>query len=170
MTLVKEQPEIPLYDHFDAGESDAVDGADYYRNGTLFHGPMFHVIERGLNASAHKLTLVCTAPELTVDEQGQFPVATQHLYATDAKFQAFLVWARQFKEAGALPTRFGRCEHFREIPSGQTFYLSLDIAEATNSRVNGTVTLHDEEGRVYSRLIDAETAISKSLNFAASVS
>ena len=164
------QPEIPVYDQFDAADCDAVDGADFYQNGTLFHGPMFQVIERGLNASTEKLTLLCTAPALSVQGQGQFPVATMHLCAIDAKFQSLLVWVRQFKEAGALPTRFGRCEHYREIPSGRSFFLSLDITEATNARVNGTITLHDETGRIYSRLIDAEATISKRLHFAASVS
>ncbi|MFP6583251.1 MAG: SDR family NAD(P)-dependent oxidoreductase [Candidatus Hydrogenedentota bacterium] len=170
VTLVKGKPEIPVYGHFDEVEIDGVHGPDYYENGTLFHGPLFQVIDRGLNATTDKLTLKCTASEPSVVQQGQFPIATQHLYATDAKFQALLVWARQFKEAGALPTSFGRCEHYREIPSGATFYLSLDISEATNTRVNGTITLHDADGRIYSRLIDAETTISKNLNFAASVS
>jgi len=170
VTLVKDQAAIPVYDTVNTAESDAVDGADYYQNGTLFHGPLFQVIDRGLNASGEKLTLRCIAPDVPSKDQGQFPIATQHLYATDAKFQALLVWARQFKEAGALPTRFGRYEHYREVPAGETFYLSLDINEATNTRVNGTITLHDQEGRIYSRLIDAETTISKSLKFAAAVS
>jgi acyl transferase domain-containing protein/NAD(P)-dependent dehydrogenase (short-subunit alcohol dehydrogenase family) len=170
VTLVKEQAAVPVYDSIDTAENDAVDGADYYQNGTLFHGPLFQVIDRGLNASGEKLTLRCIAPDVPSEDQGQFPIATQHLYATDAKFQALLVWARQFKEAGALPTRFGRYEHYREVPAGKTFYLSLDINEATNTRVNGTITLHDEEGRIYSRLIDAETTISKGLKFAAAVS
>jgi hypothetical protein len=169
VTLVNGRPTVPAYEKFDPGETDAVDGAEYYQTGTLFHGPMFQVIDRGLNASAEKLTLMCTAPDIETTEQGQFPIATQDIYVTDAKFQALLVWARQFKKAGALPTRFGRCEHYRAIPSGETFYLSLDITEATNSRVNGTITLHDGEGQIYSRLIDAETTISKDLNFVAAV-
>ena len=169
VTLVKGLPQVPTYELFDARDSDSVDGADYYQSGTLFHGPIFQVIDRGLNASTEKLTLACRAPELSREDQGQFPVGTQHFCATDAKFQALLVWARQYKEAGALPTRFARFEHYREIVPGRTFYLSLDISAATNSRVNGTITLHDEAGLVYSRLLDAETTISKSLNFAAAV-
>ena len=169
VTLVKGDPEIPVYDHFDTADADAVDGADYYQNGTLFHGPLFQVIDRGLNASTEKLTLLCTASDPTLNEQGQFSVGTQDLYTTDAKFQALLVWARQFKEAGALPTRFARCEQYREIPAGETFFLSLDITAATNTRVNGTITLHDGGGHIYSRLVDAETTISKNLNFASAV-
>ncbi len=160
VTLVSDEPAAPVYDAFNAADEDAVDGAEYYQNGTLFHGPFFQAIERGLNATEQKLTLQCTTPVETA----------ANLCAADAQFQSLLVWARQFKQAGALPTRFGRYEHYREIPTGQPFYLSLDIGEATNTRVNGTITIHDSEGLVYSRLLDAETTISKSLNFAAAVS
>jgi len=170
VTLVNNRPAVPVYDHFDSAEVDAVNGADFYQSGTLFHGPFFQAIDRGLNASDEKLTLQCTAPEASIGDHYPFPAQTKNLCETDAKFQSLLVWARQFKQAGALPTRFGRYEYYRDIPAGKSFYLSLDINEATNARVNGTITLHDYEGHIYSRLLDAETTISKKLNFAAAVS
>ncbi|HIA47742.1 MAG TPA: SDR family NAD(P)-dependent oxidoreductase, partial [Candidatus Hydrogenedentes bacterium] len=165
VTLVNGAPATLVYEGFNTDEANAVDGSEFYENGTLFHGPMFQVIDRALNSSEGRLTLECTTRNLSAEDQGQFPVDAQDLYAIDAKFQALLIWARQFKEAGALPTSFSRCEQYRAITPGERFYLSLEIESATNSRVNGTITIHDAHGEVFSRIIGAETTISKSLTF-----
>jgi hypothetical protein len=167
VTLTNGGPERLVYDGFDADEANAVDGTEFYESGTLFHGPMFQVIDRALNSSEGRLTLECTTRNLSAKDQGQFPTDAQDLYATDVKFQALLIWARQFREAGALPTSFTRCEQYRAITPGERFYLSLEIESATNARVTGTITIHDEHGEVFSRIIGAETTISKTLTFVA---
>ncbi|MCP4756343.1 MAG: SDR family NAD(P)-dependent oxidoreductase [Proteobacteria bacterium] len=162
--LVAETPEIPWYEGFDKAETDGTEGSAFYRDGTLFHGPIFQIVDRMLNISSEKLTLECEAPMIDENQQGQFPARAHNPYADDGQLQALLVWARRFFQAGSLPLKVERGEFFRKIPFGEKFYISLDVQSSSQSKLVADVAAHDAKGEIYSRLYGAEAAISKNLN------
>jgi len=162
--LVKEVPDAPMYQNFDLDESQAVDGRTFYQDGTLFHGPNFQAVERIINLSPEKLTMQCRVPEISEKEQGQFPARTFNPYSADVQFQCMLVWVRQFCQAGSLPSRALLGEQFRPVPMGQKFYVSMDIKNNSPSSMVADITTHDESGKVFTRVFDAEVTVSKQLN------
>jgi len=164
ITLLRRVPEAPLYEGFDRNEHEPIDGPSLYRDGTLFHGPIFQWVERVMNVSRKKLTLRCRAPQIREVETGQFPIGTFDPYAADVQFQSMLIWVRKQYDAGSLPARAGVGEHFRPIPRDQEVYISLDVKSADKKRMVADITAHDETGKIYTRILDAEVTISKKLN------
>jgi hypothetical protein len=59
VTLVNGAPATLVYEGFNTDEANAVDGSEFYENGTLFHGPMFQVIDRALNSSEGSIRNRC---------------------------------------------------------------------------------------------------------------
>jgi hypothetical protein len=163
-TLVRSIPEAPFYEGFDLEEREPLDGPSLYRDGTLFHGPIFQSVERVVNMSPKKLTLRSRAKEIPEDKMGQFPRRTMNPYAADVQFQAVLIWVRKNYDAGSLPARAGSGEHYRLIPHNREVYTSVDVKRAGRTRVVADITVHDETGKIYSRLFDAEVTVSKMLN------
>ena len=162
--LVPTLPDAPIYNAFDKSETSVIAGSTLYQNGTLFHGPLFKAVERVINISQKKLTMECRALELSEAEQGQFPVGTFNPYTADVQFQGMLVWARHFCDAGSLPAKAKKAEHYSSVPNGEHFYVSLDVVSNTATSLIADITAHDESGRVYSRVFGAEVTISKQLN------
>jgi len=156
-------PEAPVFEHFDPPESEVVKGETLYQDGTLFHGPMFQIVDRVLDLTPHSLTMQCGRPAVGAIEQGQFPIRSFDLYTADALFQAMLIWVRRQRDAGSLPLKVQTIEQFRPVPAGQAFYVSLDVKQCTKSRLVADVFAHDATGRVYTRMLAAEVTISKQL-------
>jgi polyketide-type polyunsaturated fatty acid synthase PfaA len=155
--------EAPLY-VADLSDETLISGESLYNDGTLFHGPRFQGIDAVLNHSAQKLTLLCTAKDVPAAEQGQFPVGVSNAYVDDLMFQAMLVWARLYHQAGSLPSQAKQLDQYAVIAPGQSFYLSLDVVSQSSSNLVADITLHDEHGVVYARMSSGEVTISKSLN------
>jgi hypothetical protein len=149
---------------FDRDESQVIEGDSLYRDGTLFHGPRFQVVDRVMNLSGERLTMKCRLPKIGEDEQGQFPIRDFNPYAADALFQAMLVWVRRQREAGSLPSQVQTLEHCRMIPGGNAFLVSLEVKNNGRTSLAADVTAHDETGRIYSRMIGAEVTVSNKLN------
>jgi hypothetical protein len=153
----------PTYETFDKTESHVLDGAELYRNGTLFHGPSFQGIERTLNISPQKVTMQCRVPELSLAQQGQFPIHTFHPYLTDIEFQCMLIWVRHYYDAGGMPLRAALIEYFRPLAPGERFYVSMDVQHSSDSSLVADVTVHDAEGLIYLRVSGTAVTISKRL-------
>ncbi len=164
ITLVNRVPEAPVYRGFDPFENDASDGGLLYEDGTLFHGPNFQAIERVLNMGENKLTIECRLPVVPLGDQGQFPVGTFDPYASDPQFQIMLVWVRKFFGAGSLPTGALAAEQYARVPHGRKFYVSMDVTEKSEAHTKADITTHDEDGRVYIRVMGAAVTVSKQLN------
>ncbi|MBF0240214.1 MAG: SDR family NAD(P)-dependent oxidoreductase [SAR324 cluster bacterium] len=162
--LVRVMPERAVYQSLDLTRREPVDGNIFYQNGTLFHGPLFQSIEEVLNLQAEKLTMRCKAVAVNEAVQGQFPVRTFDPFSADVQFQAMLIWARHFYDAASLPSRAGIGEHYLSVPAGATFYVSLDIRKHSASNLVADITVHDENGLIYTRVINAEVTLSKQLN------
>jgi NAD(P)-dependent dehydrogenase (short-subunit alcohol dehydrogenase family) len=162
--LRREPVPPPTYATFDPTESHVLDGAELYRDGTLFHGPSFQGIERTLNISPQKVTMQCRVPELSLAQQGQFPIHTFHPYLTDIEFQCMLIWVRQYCQAGGMPLRAALIEHYRSLAPGERFYVSMDVQHSSDSSLVADVTVHDAEGLIYLRVSGTAVTISKRLN------
>ena len=130
----------------------------------LFYGPTYQEIEKVLNISASKLTLQCRANDLSESDQGQFPAGSFNPFAEDVLLQAMLVWVRKTMDAGSLPLKIEGGEFFEKIPFNELFYVSLDVRESSSHKLIADLVSHDQDGKIYTRLIGAEVTISKQLN------
>ena len=75
LTLAAAPPAPRLYEGLGLREDGtAVDGAELYRTGVLFHGPSFRGVERVLRCTPEGLTMRCVVPSPDEAAQGQFPV------------------------------------------------------------------------------------------------
>lgn len=164
ITLLRDIPETPIYEDFNRTEPQIIEGTSLYQDGTLFHGPSFHVVGRVINLSPERLTAECRVPEIGEQEQGQFPVRAFNPYAADAQFQCMVIWARHYLEAGSLPSRAQTGEQYRPMPPGHKFYVSLEVKRSTKTSMVADITTHDEAGKIYMRLLGAEVTISTRLN------
>ena len=155
----------PIYADFDDTEDHALTEFAPYQNGTLFHGTCFQGVKRLLNISRDRLTLECLCSEVDIRQQGQFPVETFNPYIADMQFQCMLIWVRHFYQAASLPLGCRRGEHFRHIPWGERFYVSMDVCSHSTTKLVANITSHDRQGNVYIQAFGAEAVISSQLNF-----
>jgi len=164
IVITNSLPKPEVISDFDLSETDVEDGSVFYENGTLFHGPNFQAIERVLNISDERLTMECRTPDVSVKDQGNFPIGTFNPYAADVQFQSMLIWVRKFMGAGALPSKAADGLHYANVPSGKKFYVTLNITKKSPSSISADIYTHDENGRVYTSVSGAEVTFSKQLN------
>ena len=162
--VAKEIPEVPLYTQSDLNETQNTTGETLYSNGTLFHGSLFQGIEKVINTSMEKLTLLCNLNKVKDKEQGQFPISSINPFATDLMFQAMLVWVREHRHLGSLPLKFLKVINYKSIPTHKDFYISLDVDSTSDTNMKADVVIHDHSGNIYSRAFGAEVTVSESLN------
>jgi len=164
ITLLTAVPVRPTYAGFNQTESALADSmVQPYSNGTLFHGASFQNIQRVINVGDTKLTMACVAPTVNIDAQGQFVARSTNPYVDDVLYQAMLVWVRNSVGKGSLPTSAARCEQYEVIPGGTAYFVSLDVISSQPSKLVADITLHDEDGRVYTKMLKAEVTISDAL-------
>jgi hypothetical protein len=162
--VAKKIPEVPLYTQSDLNETQSITGKTLYSDGTLFHGSLFQGIEKVVNTSMKKLTLLCNLDKIKDREQGQFPISSLNPFATDLMFQAMLVWVREHRHLGSLPLKFLKVMSYKAIPNKEDFYISLDVDSTSDTNMKADVVIHDQKGNVYSRAFGAEVTVSESLN------
>jgi hypothetical protein len=75
-----------------------------------------------------------------------------------------LIWVRHYRKAGGMPLGAKQIRHYRLIPPGELFYVSMDVQTDTESQLIARVTAHDEQGRVYVEVAGTEVTISERLN------
>ncbi len=158
------RPQAPHLEDFDLGERQAIDGAELYAQGTLFHGPRFQGVERVLSSDQHGLTMRCRLPAGTERDQGQFPARSFDPILADVQFQSLVIWVWQHYQSASLPlsTRAGE---LYDLPArGAPFYVTMRVRSSSAYRMLADLVAHDGEGRVYLRLSGAEVAISSHLN------
>ncbi|VAX08950.1 omega-3 polyunsaturated fatty acid synthase subunit, PfaA [hydrothermal vent metagenome] len=162
--VAKELPAVPMYTQSDLNETESTTGEALYENGTLFHGSLFQGIEKVINTSMKKLTLLCNLDKIKDDVQGQFPISSINPFATDLMFQAMLVWVREHRHLGSLPLKFLKVVNYKLIPEDKEFYVSLDVDSTSETNMTADVTIHDKMGHIYSKAFGAEVTVSPSLN------
>ncbi|OQY45094.1 MAG: hypothetical protein B6242_11270 [Anaerolineaceae bacterium 4572_78] len=164
VVLRKIIPASPYYKTFNLTEDQALAQYKPYQDGTLFHGTSFQGVKQILNMTPDKLTIRCVTPNLTRKQQGQFPVQTLNPYMSDVQFQAMVIWARYFHQAGSLPLFMAKGEQYRKAIPGQVVYVTMDVQASSDSKLVADMYVHDKDGFVYSQVFGAEVAISKRLN------
>lgn len=162
--LLKNMPELPIYQSFDHQQDELFLDRSPYNDGTLFHGFGFQGIKRILNNSDKKITMEYVLPEIDKKYWGQFPVQSFNPIAADIPFQCMLIWVRYFYEAASLPISCQKGEHFKMIPHNKVFYVSLEVQYSDSTKLIADIISHDERGYVYSKVSKAEVIISKQLN------
>jgi NAD(P)-dependent dehydrogenase (short-subunit alcohol dehydrogenase family) len=164
LTMLPKLPPMPIFESMDLTVREDIPGEQFYGDYTLFHGYAFKGVERVLNISRDRVTLQCRLPVVNRRYQGQFPVQSFNYFMTDIGFQSMGIYAKHFYGAGSLPLRAGGGEHYADVPWGAVFYVSLDIHQASETGLDTTLYIHDEQGKVYMKVMHGEITISARLN------
>ncbi|HEY9033883.1 MAG TPA: SDR family NAD(P)-dependent oxidoreductase, partial [Pseudomonadales bacterium] len=158
--------QLPAAPHF-AGQLEAGEGepaARLYRDGTLFHGPSLQGIQRIRRCDENGLELLCQVPAAALASQGDFAVARHNVFADDLVYQAMLVWVREQKGLGSLPSATGSWTFYRNIAAGERFTLQLAVTDSDNSKVLADIRLIGENGELLAEVHAAQVTASESLN------
>lgn len=136
-------------------------GKDFYQNGeaTLFHGPCFQQVQKVLNITANKITTQCLWQDISPRKQGQFPVRWVNPYTTDLSMHALWIWTQHFHQEGCLPGKVSVYEQFALTPHNRPFYVSCEVKSKSHSSAIADFLIHDEDGKLYSRMLDAHAII-----------
>jgi NAD(P)-dependent dehydrogenase (short-subunit alcohol dehydrogenase family) len=162
VVLARERPPSPRSSPSMALAADA-DGAAYYQDGTLFHGPAFQGVRRLSAFDDRGLELECRLPYVPEHVQGQFRAGTVNPYVADALFQGIVVWARKTFGAASLPVCTEAAELYRPLEFDRGYTVSVAVRESSEHRLVADIDAVDGEGDVCLRLLCAEVALSSTL-------
>ncbi|MDH6103493.1 SDR family NAD(P)-dependent oxidoreductase [Chrysosporum ovalisporum ANA283AFssAo] len=156
--LKRQIPVAPAYELFNQELTKPDITTSFYQNGasSLFHGSTFQGVKSVLNISPEQITIDCMLPHLDEIKQGQFPVHTFNPYVVDVQIHALWIWSQHFHQVGCLPSEINNFEQFAEMPFCQDFYISCEVKSKTESSVVADVTAHDDQGKIYSRMMGAK--------------
>ena len=157
-------PDAPLFEGFDLSDTAALNGAEFYRNGKLFHGPVLQGVERVLNISEKRVTTRCIMPDIPYEVQGQFYAQSFNPFMADISLQSMLIYVWHYRNAASLPLQIKEVEQFRPIRAGQVFYSTMDVTEIDDNQLEASFHIHDENGRLYLQTDGAVVTISEHLN------
>lgn len=141
----------------------AIAGQEFYKNGTLFHGPAFQGIQRVLRISDDNVRMEISLPEPDARTLGQFPARSTNPYVNDAIVQSLLVWSMEYYQAPCLPASLEKLEIYRPLPFGVTCQVDLQVRSHSATSVLGNLLVQDPAGQPYLRFIGLEGTISKQL-------
>jgi hypothetical protein len=139
---------------------DQVNGSTLYQDGTLFHGPAFQGVKRVLDISEGRIILECNLPEITPDQQGQFPLQTSNPFIYDAIVQSLLIWTQMYYKSPCLPSHLVGLEQYRPIPFNQTCIVDLQVVSHTDTSVVADIQVVDSIGKVYVKFFQLQGTIS----------
>ncbi len=163
MKLKREIPDAPTHEFINLSQDYQITAtaSSLYQNGatTLFHGATFQGVKSVLNANLDKITIECYVPQPKERQQGQFPVQTFNPYITDVQIHAFWIWAQHFHQVACLPSEITTFEQFEAVPFDETFYVSCQIKNKTESSLVVDVIAHNQQGKIYTRMLGAKGTI-----------
>ncbi len=167
--VIRNKKAIPAAPTFNLKKNTSValkDGKELYKNGALFHGPNFQGINQIIDSSDKHMLLSCTAPNVSAEEQGQFPVDSVNTFFSDIQYQGMVVWVQQFNDgAKSLPLQTENVTLFKPVPFEKLMYVHIDITESTEYKMIANCTVMDEEGTVYMKTSGAAVTVSKQLQW-----
>jgi len=141
-------------------EKKQIMGDALYLDGTLFHGPSFQGVKRVLDISEGRLILECNLPEISPENQGQFPLQTSNPFIYDAIVQSLLIWTQQYYQAPCLPSHLVRLEQYKAIPFNQTCLVDMQIVSHSETTVVADTLVVDSKGNVYVKFTQLQGTIS----------
>jgi hypothetical protein len=147
--LVRKRNDKPIFKQPKVKE-DKIDGATFYNDGSLFHGPFYQGIEAILCMDKKQVLLKCKAPAVSFEDQGQFPSTSLNAFFLDIQYQGMVVWVQNFHNgANSLPLQTLKGLVYGEIPSNKSFYVYIKIEENTATKMIAECTVYDENGSVF---------------------
>lgn len=145
--------------------NSAMDGKQFYKNGTLFHDVYFQGVESVLEINEQGLVMECYLPKVSEEAQGQFPVRSVNSFLTDIQYQAMLIWVRHFHDAASLPLNTKLVEVFEALPFDTSFKVALEVKSSTPFKMECDISAFDDSGKVLMRSEGAEVTVSKGLKW-----
>ena len=161
--LRKTIPKRPRISEFNLSKENSIDGASLYESKVLFHGPKFQGIRQVLNISAAGLTTECLLPQIPVEDMGQFPVNTFNPYLADIHLQSLLIWANSQIGSIGLPLQIAGGIQYHPVPFDILTYATMTVKSSTPHKLVADVTSHDQDGFVFSQVVDAEITLNGKL-------
>ncbi|MEM7578617.1 MAG: SDR family NAD(P)-dependent oxidoreductase [Cyanobacteria bacterium P01_A01_bin.80] len=164
--LLHDLPSIPVYENLNLVEDHTINifGDDFYQLETdsffpLFHGAAFQGLTKVINITPEKITTECLWSELSDQKKGQFPVIWVNPYTIDLSTHPLWIWMQYYHQEIGLPAGIQQYEQFLEIPPAKPFYVSCEVKTKTASSITADFIIHDNQGKIYARLIDGKGVI-----------
>ncbi|NJN10160.1 MAG: SDR family NAD(P)-dependent oxidoreductase [Richelia sp. RM1_1_1] len=155
----------PIYEQLNMTEDKIIPitGNDFYQENSsifpLFHGESFKGITKVLNISPEKITIECIWNEIDRKQQGQFPVQWVNPYSIDLSTHPLWVWLQHYHQEVCLPAEIKKHEQFAATPCNKPFYVSCEVRNKSNNSVSADFIIHDNQGKIYSRLLGGKGII-----------
>src|SRR5262245_9965983 len=132
----------------------------------LFHGPDMQALERveGVSGGGVLATSRTSPP---AGEWMEAPVRGAWLadpLALDAAFQLFVLWSHRQHGAASLPSFAGSYRQYRRTFPADGVTIALKVTRDQGSTARADIEFLDADGRLVSRMTDAEHVIDPSLN------
>ena len=155
----------PTYEQLNMTEDKIIPitGNDFYQENSsifpLFHGESFKGVTKVVNISPEKITIECIWNEIDRKQQGQFPVQWVNPYSIDLSTHPLWVWLQHYHQEVCLPAEIKKHEQFAATPYNKPFYVSCEVRNKSNSSVSADFIIHDNQGKIYSRLLGGKGII-----------
>ena len=165
VTLSRKRAEKPKFQTPTLKENK-IDGATFYKDGSLFHGAFYQGIEEVLSMDAAQVLLKCKAPAVSFEDQGQFPSTSLNAFFLDIQYQGMVVWVQKFHNgANSLPLQTLKGLVYGEIPADKSFYVHIKIQENSAAKMIADCTVYDENGDVFLFTQGAGLTVSEGLSW-----
>ncbi|MGL6344344.1 MAG: SDR family NAD(P)-dependent oxidoreductase [Waterburya sp.] len=161
LALKQQISNFPWYRPLKLIEQQNIANQKLYQNGalSLFHGAAFQGVEKIINFNSKKLTMRCNLPAVKTEIQGQFPVQNFNLFLVDVQIHSLWLWMQYVHQQVCLPSAIVNYEQFLPISFDETFYVSCEVKSKTNTAVIADVITHNQDGKIYSRMLGAKGTI-----------
>jgi NAD(P)-dependent dehydrogenase (short-subunit alcohol dehydrogenase family) len=161
---VKETPEKFFHDEIKAGT--AINGAELYKDGSLFHGPYYQGIEEILEYSDNHMVMKCRANSVPLAEQGQFPITSLNTFFLDIQYQGMVVWVQKHHDgAKSLPLKTDEGIVYKDLPFDKELFVHISVEENTAFKMSAKCTVYDQNGEVYLITSGAAVTVSPELKW-----
>ena len=155
----------PTYEQLNMTEDNVIPirGNDFYQENSsifpLFHGDSFKGLTKVINISPEKITTECVWQEIDRKQQGQFPAIWVNPYSIDLSTHPLWIWLQHYHQEICLPAQIQKHEQYAATPSDRPFYVSCEIKNKSASSVTADFIIHDNQGKIYSRLLGGKGII-----------
>lgn len=147
-------------------EENKIDGATFYKDGSLFHGAFYQGIEEVVSMDAAQVLLKCKAPVVSYEDQGQFPSTSLNAFFLDIQYQGMVVWVQKFHNgANSLPLQTLKGLVYGEICANKSYYVHIKIQENSATKMIADCTVYDEDKHVILVTKEAGLTVSPALTW-----
>ena len=163
VTLSRKRTEKPTFKTPKLVEQK-MDGATFYKDGSLFHGAFYQGIEEVIAMDEKQALLKCKAPAVSYEDQGQFPSLSLNAFFLDIQYQGMVIWVQKFHNgANSLPLQTSKGTVYGEIQANKSYYVHIKIQESTETKMIADCTVYDDNEDVILFTEGAGLTVSKEL-------